>query len=207
MKTGFTKMKRLAAIGLFALSALSFANVETNGPLDEEMFTKEVHQNKNYFETLQGMFKKGTLPEPSKLLGVLWSGRCFKKKFPYSPLNAAYHFRRVKNPDVGPLGDDVILYEALSAWAPSKRANHYDKMELSEFLSEYKKVGYSRVSKRDVSLVIEFDNTRSRLRSSGKYLVEQLSDREKDRDVGPLGDGQGEEAFTICYYFIPEYAR
>tara|TARA_B100001248_G_scaffold262299_1_gene257377 strand:- start:36 stop:167 length:132 start_codon:yes stop_codon:yes gene_type:complete len=42
-------MKWFITTVLISLSAVSFANVEVNGPLDNKMFDKEVNENKSYY--------------------------------------------------------------------------------------------------------------------------------------------------------------
>lgn len=196
-------MKRLFTAMLVGFSAVSFASVEVNGPLDNKMFNKEVNENKSYYETLGEMFQSGSKPEASKLIDVLWSGRCFEAEAPYKPVNAAYNFRQKRNADVGPLGDNVVTYEAGSIWAPSKAPNYYDEMTVSEV----KFPKYYRAFDLDNSVAIRYGNSSesiiSKLRLSGKYLVEELS--KSKSDVGPLGDNY--KVLVRCYYFIPEFAR
>ena len=101
-------MKRIFTAMLVGFSAVTFANAEVNGPLDNKLFNKEVNENKSYYETLGEMFQSGSKPQISKLLGVMWSGRCFTSDSQYEPTNGAYNFRRKVNLDVGPLGDNVV---------------------------------------------------------------------------------------------------
>lgn len=194
-------MKRLFTAMLVGFSAVSFANVEANGPFDTKMFTKEVNENKSYYETLGEMFQRGAKPEASKLMGVLWSGRCFKKTEPFEPINGAYHFKRKRNQDVGPIGDSVVSYEAVSWWKPSLPPNYFDNKTISEVVKSSDK--FYRVFDSENSIAIKFNNDLSNLRFSGKYLIEELS--ETKVDVGPLGEGY--QVWGRCYYFIPEYAR
>lgn len=191
-------MKNLL-IGLLALGSISsYASIEMNGPLDTEMFTKEVNENKSYYETLGEMFQSGSKPETSKLIGVLWSGRCFIKNEPFKPVNGGYHFKRKKNQDVGPLGDDVFFYEAASIWKRSKAPNYYDDKDISEVV-----LAYSRVFDFENSIAINQNNHLLKLRFSGKYLIEEISAYKSD--VGPLGECY--QTWARCYYFIPEYTR
>ena len=195
-------MKSLFTAMLVGFSAISFANVEVNGPLDKKMFNKEVNENKSYYETLGEMFQVGSKPEASKLIGVLWSGRCFLKDEPYKPMNGAYHFRKKRNEDVGPLGNNVISYEAGSVWNRSKAPNYFDDKDLS--VLESLKFDYSKVNSNGDSFEIALNKKeKSSLRVSGKYLIEELSIIKED--VGPLGEGY--QVGGRCYYFIPEYAR
>tara|TARA_B100001248_G_C27288806_1_gene411408 strand:+ start:64 stop:501 length:438 start_codon:yes stop_codon:yes gene_type:complete len=145
------------------------------------------------------MFQNGSKPEATKLLGVMWSGRCFKKAAPYEPTNAAYHFKRKRNQDVGPIGDDIVSYEASSIWKTSAAPNYFDDKDVSVFSNQ----SYFTVFNSENSVAIKFDNDLSRLRVSGKYLIEEMS--ETKSDVGPLGEGY--QLWGRCYYFIPEYAR
>ena len=192
-------MKRFITGMLVCFSAISFANVEVNGPLDTKMFNKEVNESKSYYDTLGEMFQKGSKPEASKLMGVMWSGRCFKKSSPYKPVNGAYHFKKKRNQDVGPLGDSIVSYEASSIWRPSKAPNYFDDLTIAE--AKFRK--YYRVFDFENSVAIKFDNEFSKLRFSGKYLIEELS--ETKEDVGPLGEGY--QVWGRCYYFVPEYTR
>ena len=195
-------MKNVLTVILVVFSAVSYSNDEVNGPLDEKMFDKEVNENTSYYEALGDMFQSGSKPEVSNLIEVVWSGRCFQKKAPYKPLNGAYHFRKKRNEDVGPLGDSVIFYEALSLWQPHKVPNYFDDKDLLTLLAISR--DYRRVSVRSNSYEITFSNgNKSALRVSGEYLVEEL--RDIPIGVGPLGKEY--EVFGRCYYFIPEYHR
>tara|TARA_B100001248_G_C27398010_1_gene467214 strand:- start:4132 stop:4731 length:600 start_codon:yes stop_codon:yes gene_type:complete len=199
-------MKRLFTTAiLVGFSAVSFANVEVNGPLDKKMFNKEVNENKSYYETLGDMFQVGSKPEASKLIGVLWSGRCFLKDEPYKPTNGAYHFRKKRYEDVGPLGNNAISYEAASIWRRSEAPNYFDDKDLSVLKSlKFVKFDYLKVnSNRDSFEIAPNEKVKSSLRVSGKYLIEELSILKED--VGPLGEGY--QVWGRCYYFIPEYAR
>ena len=195
-------MKKFAIILLAAFSAVSFSNDTDNGPLDEKIVDKEVFENKSYYETLGDMFQSGAKPEVSKLIEVVWSGRCFKKTNPYKPISSAYHFRKKRNEHVGPLGDNVTFYEALSLFSLYKIPNYFDDKDLLTLLTISR--DYRKVSIRSKSYEITFSNgNKSALRVSGEYLVEEL--RDIPIGVGPLGKEY--EVFGRCYYFIPEYHR
>ena len=75
---------------LFSLS--SFADII--GPLENSVLIKQLTEKKSYYKILSEKFQNGLMPQTSKLLDVLWSGRCFKRDKPYTPLNAALHFRK-----------------------------------------------------------------------------------------------------------------
>jgi hypothetical protein len=198
-------MKKIITGILVCFSAISFANVEVNGPLDTKMFNKEVNESKSYYETLGEMFQSGSKPEASKLLGVMWSGRCFTSESEYEPVNGAYHFKRKSNQDVGPLGDANISYEASSIWKRSASPSYFDDKDISQFTRKT----YYRVFDSENSVAIKYSSGDmtgiSKLKFSGKYLVEEVS--ETKSDVGPLGDGDNFKTTIRCYYFIPEYSR
>lgn len=196
-------MKKIL-IGLLVFGSItSFASDKLNGPLDTEMFTNEVNENKSYYETLGEMFKNGSKPSSSKLLDVLWSGRCFYKETPYKPRNKAYHFRKKSNQDVGPLGNGVVSFEAIGVYRRNKSPNYFDSMNISKFNKKSAHLSYDKVFDLDNSFSIKYGDILSKLRFSGKYLVEEIFTTTSD--VGPLSEGY--EILRRCYYFIPEYAH
>lgn len=195
-------MKRLFTVILIGFLTVSFANVEVNGPLDTKMFNKEVNENKSYYETLGEMFQSGSKPEISKLLGVLWAGRCFKKDSPYNAYNGGYHFRKSSD-DVGPLGDNIVSYEGNSFWRPNAAPNYFDDKDLS--VVKGSNAPYLKIIEKNNGFEINYPSGyKNVLTLSGKYLV--LEGRNMKNDVGPLGDSNY-DVWARCYYFIPEYTR
>lgn len=174
-----------------AFSAIQNKAVETvSGSLP-------VMQAETYFETLGNLFATGALPEPVKLLNIMWSGRCFKKASPSEPINAGYLVQKVKTPDVGPIGSvnpAAPSYVATSVWKKGEGPDYFDHFSYSQAMGE--NFSFNEVSFKGMALQMTFDQTLSRMRVNGKYLVEELTD-----DHAPLGS----EADVRCYYFVPEY--
>jgi|SRR5690606_16763807 len=198
-------MKRLL-VGLLALGTISAqaSMLEINGPLDVNFFEAEVDQGQTYFETLGDMFKKGTRPNPTKISNIAWAGRCFTFSAQNNPANAGYIFRQKIN-DAGPIAASSKAYEAFSYWALDKEPNFFDKMDLEQVFAFYKTRTSAPFRALDAriktdSIEINLDSSKSNLKVSGDYLVEEISGV-SGGDVGPVGK------VTVgvrCYYFIPD---
>lgn len=169
---------------------------EFNGPLDSKLFEAEVFQGKSYFDTLGDMFSQGTQPDPKKLTGVLWAGRCFFASKPDAPTNTAYIFRSVKS-DVGPIGNMNNSYEARGFYYPSKAPNYYDTLTLQEAMKDMS-IGFNKITITQTSLVYKTSSSIEEMKQSGKYLVLEVKEKS---DAGPLASGK---THVRCYYFIPE---
>jgi hypothetical protein len=174
--------------------------LEVNGPLDEKLFDAQVNDEKTHFETLGDLFKAGRLPDLNKISNIAWAGRCFIRSEPNEPTNAGYIFGQKRN-EAGPIGATSKIYGASSYWKLTKAPNYYDKMSLEQVLSLYKDTlifNVARVKSDSVEVDIS-DGSKSNLKVSGNYLVEELSGT--DGDVGPVGKVS---VYSRCYYFIPD---
>ncbi len=171
------------------LSLNSFAAQKSS-----EMISTERDQSNanNYFEELGQMFKTGIGPDPRNLVGVAWAGRCFQSVSPSTPINAGYIFREKASADVGPIGlNSQKNYEATSYWKPALPANYYDSQTLEQVLANTR-VTFTDVQIQSNQIDFLISGTKSALRLSGKYLVEELSN-------------SNSVVLVRCYYFIPEY--
>jgi hypothetical protein len=172
-------MKKFLAVFILCAAFSAQASLEAH------LRNQEIGNNQSYFETLGDLFKKGEAPEIEQISNRVWSGRCFEKDQPSTPLNGAYVLRRAVNSDVGPIGDRNISYEVASVWSKSSNANYYDEMRLSDFNSQYGR-NY-RLVVISHAIIIKLDsNVISTVKRSGDYLVEELSEK---------------TVFTRCYYF------
>lgn len=184
-------MKMIMTSLLLALSLNSYANyLEVNGPLDQMLFEEAVNENKTYYETISDLFTQGSSPEISKIKDKLWSGRCFFANQPDVPANAAYYIKAAVSPDVGPIGNGKVSYEAATFWKKDAPANYYDTMTLKDAMTAQTGITFREVKISNGSLSIKLNGTDSSiLKASGDYLVEQVT--------GP--DTAQKDIF--CYYF------
>jgi len=171
---------------------------EFNGPLGSQLFESEVFQEKTYFETLGEMFTNGKKPDPEKLVGTLWSGRCFFASNPNEPTNAGYIFLKVKGSDVGPIGHNVATYAAVAFFKPSEAPNYFDTMTLDEVI----KSGIpslESIQETLTSLMYQTPTSVEELKLSNKYLIVEARGKS---NAGPIASKKVE---ARCYFFVPEY--
>lgn len=198
-------MKKLL-FSLLVLGTLStYASIlEVNGPLDSKFHEAEVSQDKSHYETLGDLFSNGTLPNLSRISNIAWSGRCFLKDKPNDPINAGYIFRQKSTSDAGPIGQNVKAYEAFSYWNiygdGSQNPSFFDNMSIEQVFA-WGNLLISRNAKIESNqIAVRFSSTmNSSLKSSGSYLIEEISEAESD--AGPLA----KTSIPLrCYYFIPD---
>ena len=192
--------KRL--IGLLAIGTLSAqaSMLEVNGPLDATLFEAQVNDEKTHFQTLGDLFKAGKLPDLRKISNIAWAGKCFLRSKQNDPTNAGYIFRQKRN-DAGPIASGHRAYEAFSYWDLNKAPNYFDKMNVEQVFAALPKLSKEAVNARVKTDSIEMilGSTKSNLKVSENYLIEELSDT--NVDVGPVGKTT---VGVRCYYFIPD---
>jgi hypothetical protein len=194
-------MKKLF-LGILVIGSLSTqaSMLEVNGPLDAKLFEAQVNDEKTYFETLGDLFKVGTIPNLSKISNIAWAGRCFLKGKPNEPTNAGYIFRKKTPSDVGPIGASTQSYESLSYWTPNMAPNFYDNLNLEQVYALIPRVSFFDAKIMRDSIQVDMDaTTRSNLKVSGSYLVEEIT--APASDSGPIGNVS---VALRCYYFIPD---
>jgi hypothetical protein len=188
-------------IGFLTMGVLSAqaSMLEVNGPLDAMLFTAQVNDEKTYFETLGDLYKAGKRPNLSTLSNIAWAGRCFFKTAPNVPTNAGYIFRQKEN-DAGPIASVNPEYEAFSYWKLEKAPNYFDNMNMEQVFTAHPNITVRDAKIKADSIEINLKPTgKSNLKTSGNYLVEELSWPEGDN--GPVGK---EIVDSRCYYFIPD---
>ncbi|MFZ4715073.1 MAG: hypothetical protein ACOYL6_15235 [Bacteriovoracaceae bacterium] len=184
-------------IGLLAIGTLSAhaSMLEVDGPLAEKFSEYQVNEESTHFETLGNLYKAGTKPNLAKISNIAWAGRCFNDEQQNEPTNSGYIFRK-KRADAGPIATTSKVYEAISYWNLSKAPNYFDQMNIEQIFA----LGFKNFSDAKIknnSIEIGYDSSKSNLRVSGNYLVEEITEIEHSLDAKPV--------ITIrCYYFIPD---
>lgn len=150
-----------------------------------------------YFEKLGTMYESALLPSVEKISNIAWSGRCFTSE--ESKQNEAsaggYLIREFHDEDVGPI-NDLQKYEAFSYSGPAKeKPNYYDDKDL-KFIVENTLLSAKAYDVKILEKSIQLElakNSYSNLRTSGQYLIEQLS---------VLAEDGSRKVYARCYYFI-----
>lgn len=182
----------LCAFFLFSMN--SFASMSMN----EFLRDSEVNENTSYFDKLGDLYAKGTLPKIEKTANTLWAGRCFKSDNPSIPLGAFYYIRSKQDSEAGPLGRDVVSYEAITS--SNRVSNFYDNKTIEEILKTVKNFFPTKSSLN--SLDTKSGETWSSLRRSEAYLVEEYF-KLTGSDFGPIGPELKRDISFRCYYFLP----
>lgn len=192
-------------IGLLTLGSISsFASIEVNGPLDTRMLIKEVDENKNYYDALGEMYQKASKPNIGKLINIAWSGRCFKRSTPYTAIGATTLFRKLKNPNLGPIEGqkyegNLVLWK--SPVVPVDFGDDKDFKWVTDFIDRRDDLPFSRIILLSDSILLESLNN-IKIRVSEEYLVTEHFISKKD--TGSIAEGS---PVARCYYFTPEYSH
>lgn len=181
---------------LFGSSFTILAYADSGDIFSENGSDNERMSQQSYYEILGEMYQNGSKPDASKLLNNLWSGRCFKKDFPYEPVNGAYHLRKKSDDEIGPIAGNSANYEAASVWMLSEEPDYFDDKETWVFSL----VPHFTVFDYEDSITFKDENMMSRLRSNGEYLIDEII---IEKRIGPLFAESN--PLARCYYFIPEY--
>ena len=194
MITGQRSVKKIFSLVACVAFQVTFAQANT---MEARLATTELNHNQSYYETLGQLFAQGSLPSLNRISNVAWSGRCFTEDAPSNPTNAGYIFRKDKNADVGPLGNNQIAFEAISYWSRAEIPSYYDGMSVIQVMKTLPDIKFfPAIAETDsVKLVLsgEVEVVTSRLKVSGEYLLEELT------------NNFGMKA--RCYYFIPKLQR
>jgi hypothetical protein len=119
--------------------------------------------------------------------GSLWSGRCFTKTEPNTPIAAALLFRS-HNDGASPIGSQGL--QIASVWKLNAYPEYYDNMSPYQVSANYVTPYYDR--SRDSHYLYLSSGTKTALRRDGRYIYEAILD---SRD----------QTSAICYYFIKNY--
>ncbi|EQC49009.1 hypothetical protein M899_0662 [Bacteriovorax sp. BSW11_IV] len=199
-------MKKLFLSSLIMLGTLStFAN--SNNEIENDLLKSNAIEDQTYFDTLGEMARNGSTPKISQVIYVAWAGRCFSKDEPNEPTNAGYYLREAKAKDVGPIGNNIVSYEAASYQKKGERPSYFDHKSIEDIDADPNiKISFNSIVDIQDGIVLDFGyDVISVMKSSGKYLIEEI--------IAPVLDDSQQaikNKFHVtlrCYYFIPEYNR
>ncbi len=164
-------MKRLLISILFVSAISAYAENKSLG--------------KTQFEIIGDLFEAGTLPDPTQISNVAWSGRCFYANTPNEAHNGGYIIRESE-------ASGSFKYEAITYLDKNQGPDYFDNRSLRRVMATIHPLTFLEVTILQNWLEIKINKFISQLKISGPYLIENLLHSTDEHEA----------TFARCYYFI-----